>query len=255
MPSHSSTTHYGASYTQPGGGVTTCVNSVDVGSGPNRCVLVKHYRRTDRAIAVQSVTLGGESMVVLGSDVQLTGPFYARTFALVNPTVEGTQDLVITCTTNDSNSSAITVVSVYDGVDPNANEADLLVLVETDTVTTPWTSPYTAVVPSAAGELAVAMDFSFSNDVSCFLTASGFNERINVFSGGIGYATGDKAGEASATFTWTPSSLSQDLTVVHHGFSLPPVPAGGGPVTDAGAHGIDRGFGPQVSTRLGGWLQ
>lgn len=227
-PTHLSTAQYGASYVQLGGGLTSCTNSVDVGSGANRCILVKHYRRTDRAIAVQSVTLGGESMVVLDSDVLLASPYYLRTFALVNPSVEGTQDLVITCTTDDNNSVGQTVVGVYDGVDPNANEADLLVLVETDTVTTPWTSPYTAVVPSAAGELAVAMDFSSSNDVSCNLTASGFNERINVFSGGIGYATGDKAGEASATFTWTPSLLSQDLTVVHHGFSLPPVPADDG---------------------------
>lgn len=255
MPSHVSTTQYGNSYTQPGGGVTTCVNSVDVGSGPNRCVLVKHYRRTDRAIAVQSVTLGGESMVVLGSDVTLNGNYVIRTFALVNPTVEGTQDLVITCTTSGSNSIGQTVVSVYDGVDPNAAETALLTLVDTETVVSPWTGAYSFTVPSQNGHLAVLEAFTYSGDVGYILTASGMSERLNGGAGGVYYQAGDKAGEASAVFTWTPSALSQNLTAVGHGFSLPPVPAGGGPVTDGGAHGIDRGFGPQVSTRLGGWLQ
>lgn len=255
MPAHVSTTHYGASYTQPGGGVTTCVNSVNVGSGANRCILVKHYRRIDRAIAVQSVTLGGESMVVLDSDVQVTGLFYVRTFALVNPTVEGTQDLVITCTTNDSNSTASTTVSVYDGVDPNAAETALLTLVDTETVVSPWTGAYSFTVPSQNGHLAVLKAFTYSDDVGYIITASGMSERLNGGAGGVYYQAGDKAGEANAVFTWTPSALSQNLTAVGHGFSLPPVPAGGGPVTDAGAHGIDRGFGPQVSTRLGGWLQ
>lgn len=229
MPSHVSTTQYGATYTQPGGGLTTCTNSVDCGTGANRCVLVKHYRRIDRAIAIQSVTLGGEAMAVLGSDVQLSGLFYVRTFALVNPTVTGTQDLVITCTTNDNNSSASTVVAVYDGVDPAAVEADLLTLVDTDTGVTPWTDPYSFAVPSEDGHLAAAFGFTFSDDVGYVLTASGFTERINGGGGGVYYQSGDKAGESSATFTWTPTALSQDLTAVVHGFSLPPVPAGGPP--------------------------
>ena len=228
MPAHVSTTQYGNVYTQPGGGVTTCTNAVDTGSAANRCIIVQHHRRIDRAIAVQSVTLGGESMVVLGSDVQLTGSFYVRTFALVNPTVTGTQDLVIACTTNESNSTANTVVSVYEGVDPNVAETALLTLVDTETVVSPWTDAYSFAVPSQDGHLAVLEAFTYSDDVGYILTASGMSERINGGGGGVYYQAGDKAGEASAVFTWTPSALSQNMTAVGHGFSLPPVPTDDG---------------------------
>lgn len=228
MPSHVSTAQFGAGYTQIGGGLTSCVNSVNVGSGANRCLIVKHFRRADRAIAVQSVTIGGESMVVLGSDVLLVGSNYVRTFVLVNPTVEGAQDLIITCTTNGNNSVGLTVVGVFADVDPSAVEAEILAVVVGPTVvsTTPWSDPYSLTVPSASGHLAVLEAFTYSDDVSYILTASGFDERINGGGGGIFYQGGDKAGEASAVFTWTPTFLSQNLTAVAHGYSLPPVVGG-----------------------------
>lgn len=228
-PTHLTTNEYGTGYDFGPGPLVSCTNSVDTGSGANRCILVQHMRRSDRAIEIQSVTIGGESMVVLGSDISLIDLYVVRTFALVNPTVEGMQDLVITCTTNDSLSVASTIVAVYDGVDPNASEAALLALADSETVVTPYSSPYTFAVPSQTGHLAMLFAFAGSDDVSYSLTAAGgFNERIRDTAGPFVHRTGDQPGKTSADFTWTPGFLSQNLTIVGHGFSLPPVPADDG---------------------------
>ena len=217
----------GNSYTQIGGGLSTCTNSVDAGTGSNRVILVTHYRRIDRAMVINSVTIGGEAMTILGSDQLLSGNYYCRTFALVNPTVTGTQDLVITSTTNGSNSVGDVIVKVYDNVDPNVSASSLLTNSESQSIVSPWTGFITEDVPSATGYQAVASLYATSNDVSYNLNESGFVERYWSIIGGIARSCGDTDGASSVEFRWDIANLNQDCGVALFGFSLPPPSSGG----------------------------
>lgn len=221
---HITTNQYGAGYTQIGGGLATCTNSVNVGTGSNRVIIVTHMRRSDRSPAVDSVTIGGVSMTVLGTDKTISGLYVARTFVLVNPSITGTQDLVITTTTNGSNSIGDTLVSVYDGVDPNAVAANLLAISDSQTIVSPWTGAASIDISSSTGYQVVATFYAISNDVSYIVTESGTTERHNTVGGGIGKYSGDAAGATTVTASWT-SDVTQDLGFALFGFSLPAAPS------------------------------
>ena len=223
---HVATNQYGAGYTQIGGGQSTCTNSVETGTGSNRVVLVTHFRRSDRAPAIVSVTLNGVAMTVLGTDKTISGLYVARTFALVNPSFTGIQSLVITTTTNGSNSVGDTLVMVYDDVDPNVAEEDLLVIDDSQTVLSPYTGAVSIDVPSTTGHQVVASLWAISNDVSYTAFETGTTERYNATTGGICKYSGDAAGATTVTCSWTFSVLSLDLGAALHGFSLPPPGAG-----------------------------
>lgn len=220
---HVTTNGYNNSYVLPGGGITTCTNSVDTGTGANRVVIVTHFRRIDRAIAIQSVTLGGQAMTVLGDDITLLSLYTGRVFALVNPSFTGLQDCVVTCSTNDSISAGNMTVSVYDDVDPNASAASLLTASQHSDVLTPWTDPFSINVPTTSGYTTLGLWQGFSNDVGFTISPSGCTERLFATGGGPTQGAYDTvAGSSSASMSWTPTGLTQDMGLAVWGFSLPP---------------------------------
>lgn len=225
---HVTTNKYGPTSAQIGGGLCTFTVNVDAGTGTNRAILLTIMRRGDRAPVINSITIGGESVTVLGSDATnpVTTSRVFRAAVLLDPTVTGTQSLVITCTTNGSNADCTIIVAVYDDVDPTATPSDLLTTSATDSETTPWTGTVNLSIPSATGETAVFSVVTMSSDVGYTMTPSGITSRINSVSSGLGWFSGDAAGSTTVSVSWTYSLLGNDCGAGLFGWSLPPPSTG-----------------------------
>lgn len=232
---HVVTNRYSGTYAQIGGGLATYTVSVDTGTGTNRAILITFRRRNDRSPVVNSVVVGGESAAVIGSDIAgvTNTTLSSRSAVLLNPTVTGAQTLVITTTTNGSNSSSDLIVAVYDDVDPDATEADLLTVSGLETATTPWTSIADLVIPSATGEQAVVTMLGASNDASYNPTGSGYTSTLDFNSGGDDFQSGYASGAATVTCSWTITVLGQNADFFRYGWSLPAPGGGGGGGTPA----------------------
>lgn len=215
-----------------GTGVVT-ITGVDVGTGAGRAIQIAFRRRVDRFPSVTSITIGGESMTVQGSDQTIpTDTNQAMRMACrINPTVTGTQDLVITCSTTAAGSSTAMVnVEVIDGIDTGQSAP-------TPTVNTGSTDNVSTVTQSSATGRQIITAHAITTGDTGLDTITPTNwtlpaENSNpVFGGGIGQAIGYAAGASSVECigTWldNPDAPSGGQGWVAMAADWLPVSAGG----------------------------
>lgn len=174
-------------------GSPATITGVGTGTGSGRAIVIHFTWRIDRHPSV-TATIGGEAMTVLepGEAIPDNPNQGVASFVLINPTVEGDQDLVITGS-GDGDSEWFGQVIVIDGVDPNQSAP-------TPTIATGNTSPpmvSSVTRSSSTGNQIVFMVAAMSSDTSYSGTPTNFTERAEVNGGGFGFVIGDADGASS----------------------------------------------------------
>lgn len=223
---------YSGTLVNTGNPSSITIPNVNVGTGAGRAIQITFTRRIDRFTAVNSATIGGEAMTVQGSDQSIPGDTTrgVRGLCRINPTVEGTQDLVITCASADSGNSSVEVmVEVIDGID-TAQSAP------TPTVNTGTSDTATVTETSATGnQVVVAMTVSNATNADT-IAPTGWTvpaENNNpTFGGNLGWATGYAAGAASvvADGAWLDGATPRSGGWVAQAYDY--TPAASGPTID-----------------------
>lgn len=229
------------------------ITGVNVGTGAGRAIQMMFTRRSDRFPVVTSVTIGGESMTIQGSDQPIPNDTTTSAWSscLINPTVTGTQDLVITCTTTDAgNSPAPVMLEVIDGIDITQSAP-------VPTVNSGSSDTATVTQASEAGrQVVVAMTWQSPSLTPSSITPTGWTlpaENGNpTFGGGLGYVAGYTTGSTSvvADGEWLDEGTPISGNWVAMAFDYEPTPTVIPPtktlVSLAGKNPVQFGSGPNI---------
>jgi len=174
---------------------TAVSNAFDAGSAANRVLLVFVAWNGGTGHTIDSVTYNGVTVTAAGAAV--TSGARCQLFVLAGP-ASGSNTLTVDPSTGASDSPALIIAQVYDGVDQTT---------ATDGYTSNTGSdagaPFdaTVTVTSATGDHVAVFFGERSTSTTC--TATGYTERQDVNGTSITASGGDQAGAASVATTCT----------------------------------------------------